>query len=302
MKKFLKKLFLAGALGVGVPALIVVVRLVCAQKAVRDAFAPKPGTEAVFIGSSHTGCTWSEEPAYRNRLVWRSASPFVFSYMRLRELERAGALAGVKVCVMDCDAPAMESLTVKSLERQFLSNLPFAWRYLSLIPVSKVRLLAQACWKPFGSYRISDRPPPDLASWATRRADERRDHIRRHYGTQPPWGSPMLCENWEEKVLDWVGKCQEICARNGVRLVLFASPLTAENPQRTDVRWRGKVDEMIGRFRARGVDYRDFRTACSDDMFRDAHHLTREGARRFTARFYPSILAEPPRTGEAVEK
>jgi hypothetical protein len=292
MKKFLKKLLVAGLLGVGVPALIVAGRLLVAQRTVRETFTLKPETEVVFIGNSHTGCTWHEDPVYKNRVLWRSASPFVFAYMRLLELERLGMLSGVKICVMDCDATSMENLTMKSLERQFLFGLPFTWRYFSLIPLSKIRLGAQVCWKPFVSYRISAKPPPDTVPWSTRTREERRKYLLRNYGEHPPWNDPMLCKGWEEDLLGWIEGCQRVCSRYGVRLILFAGPLVADNPQRADPRWRGKVDEMIERIRARGIEYFDFRAACSDDLFRDAHHLSQEGARVFTKRFYASVLRE----------
>ena len=59
MRKFVIQSIAATGLLLAVDVAVIVVRVALAQKDMADAFAVPPETVAVFIGNSHTGCTFT---------------------------------------------------------------------------------------------------------------------------------------------------------------------------------------------------------------------------------------------------
>ena len=296
MKSFVIQSIAAAGLLLAVDVAVVAARVAFAQKDVADAFAAPPETVAVFIGNSHTGCTFTEAPEFRNRVVWRSATGFVLHYLRFLELERRGAFDGnVKACVVDCDSPSLRHCSRKSMTQDFLGMLPLTWRYWDRTLLTKGEILHAVLTHPGNGFGFRETPPPEVQNWATRRAEERANLQKPRDANARPFqladiASDEYPHNWQARVLDMIRDMKARCDRRGVRLILFASPLANDATERTNPDSWTLVTEFATRVRALGVEYCDFRLACADEKFRDAGHLLPSSSYEFTKRFYAEVL------------
>ena len=304
MKRFSLKVCLAAGALLLLDLAIVVGSIVAKQKAVDATFGVPDGTQVLFIGNSHTGCTFAESPELKSRVVWKIRAGFAFNYVRFLELERRGTLdRGVKVCAIDCDASSFFGLRRDGILFDFSNSYPFAWRYLGAIPMSAPELALEILLRPgsggdVGQDALSE--SPGTPNWAVRASRMSPAELEAYLTSSVDgaaalaacdWDSgEVLPRDWREQVEAMALDMKARCERRGVRLILFAAPLASQCPFRTNpVIWR-QVTEMAARLRARGIDYRDFRRACSDDQFIDAHHLMRGPSAAFTKKFCEEAL------------
>ena len=299
MRKFVIQSIAATGLLLAVDVAVVAARVALAQKDVAAAFTVPPESVAVFIGNSHTGCTFTEAPEFRNRVVWRSATGFALHYLRFLELERRGAFDGnVKACVVDCDSPSLVNCSRKSATKDFLNMLPLTWRYWNRTLLTKGEILRAVLTHPGNGFGFRETPPPEVQNWATRRAEERANLQKPRDANAHPFqladiASDEYPPDWQARVLDMIRDMKARCDRHGVRLILFASPLANDAAERTNPDSWTLVTEFATHVRALGVEYCDFRTACADEKFRDAGHLLRSSSYEFTKRFYAEVLKIP---------
>ena len=297
MRKFVIQSIAAAGLLLAVDVAVIVVRVALAQKDVAAAFTVPPETEVVFIGNSHTGCTFTEAPEFRNRAVWRSATGFMLHYLRFLELERHGAFDGdVKACIVDCDAPSLLRCSRESATQNFLDMLPLTWRYWDRTLLTKGEILRAVLTHPGKGFGFRETPPPEVPNWATRPAEERKRlqtsqvvNVSRFRLSDIV--SDEYPHDWLNRILDRVRDMKARCDRHGVRLILFASPVASDAHERTNLDTWGLVTKLATRVRALGVEYCDFRLACPDEKFRDAGHLLRSSSYEFTKRFYAEVAA-----------
>ena len=303
MKRFLITVSLAAGLLLLLDVAFVVGRIIVNQDEVDAAFDVPPGTEVIFIGNSHTGCTFVEAPEFRNWVLWRSSTGFSLHYIRFREFERRGVLdRGVKVVVMDCDRPAMSNCRFDGMKFDITGTYPCSWRYLTQMPMSMLSLVSEILLYSNRNFWLRESPPADSIDWVTRMngwTKEERDYYLKaeaDAGQTPSndWDSETIFpKNWrkwfDEKLLDMKARCEE----HGVRLVLFASPVSSQSSDRTNPRVYQNVSDIAAHVREMGIEYYDFRTACLDNQFRDAGHLLRRSAYEFTKKFYEDVLKLP---------
>ena len=304
MKKFLTKICLAAGLLLLLDLAIVVGSIVAKQDAVGAAFDVSDETRVLFIGNSHTGCTFTESPELRSRVFWKIRAGFASNYVRFLELERRGALdRGAKACVIDCDASSFFGLRRDGILFDFFNSYPFAWRYLDVIPLSAPALALELLLRPGsgGDFQTAAFPEPaGTPNWATRSSKMSPAELEAYLTssvdgaaelTTCDWDSgEVLPRDWREQVEAMALDMKARCDRHGVRLVLFAAPLASQCPFRTNpVVWQ-QVSDMAARLRARGIEYRDYRLSCSDDQFVDAHHLMHGPSAAFTGKFCDEVL------------
>lgn len=174
MRHFILQSIAAAGMLLAVDIAVIVVRVVLAQKNVSTAFTVPPETEVVFIGNSHTGCTFAEAPEFRNRAVWHSGTGFMLHYLRFLELERRGAFdANMKVCVLDCDASSLLGCAREPIAKDFILMLPLTWRYWDKTLLTKDEVLRTVLMNPSKNFTFCSKPPPEIPNWATRTAEER---------------------------------------------------------------------------------------------------------------------------------
>lgn len=291
MKKFLIKVFYSGIVCAVMLVLVPIIRVVIAQVKLDEVFSVPKGTKVLCIGNSHTGCTWYESSEFKNRVLWTSSTGFATHYMRFREFERRGILdSGVQYCILDCDGPGMGGFSIDGLQKRFVRDLPFAWRYVNYLPLRRYDLFTYVLNHTSQSFSFDEMPPGQVQDWTTRTKDEQESNIIGQYGRiRSDWktGYP---EEWEGAFLWMVGDIKRRCDAHGVRLICFAAPLTSASPARTDQYMWERESRMIEHVKALGVEYYDFRLVCADNEFRDSHHLLRNSSYEFTKRFFRDIL------------
>lgn len=292
MKKFIKGVLSVSALTSCALACIFLLKIVWWQKEVARHFEIPKGTEVVCIGNSHTGCSWFESAEFRNRVLWKSATGFMWHYLRFRELERRGSLdAGVKVVVMDCCGPAMGGFNKMSMKKRFLDNLPFAWRYMRLIPIPMQDLLMEIVCNMNHRYSISEVPPDEVADWTTRTEEEKQSNIINQYGKEVRvWNADEFVDDWQNIYLKLLGDVKLRCEHHGVRFICFAAPLTTQSPARANPMVWDRESMMLEKVKEMGCELYDYRTSCPDNWFRDSHHLLKSSSHKFTKKFYENIL------------
>ena len=301
MKKFIEKLSLAAVFAFALTAVPLCVRTTLWQRKAADVYQVPAGTEVLCIGNSHTGCTWSKAPEFGLRIAWRSDRCFLFSVLRLMEFERLGQLDGIKVVIMDCDWTSVHSFTEEKIRHGFRQEFPSFFRYLALTPVSSADIVMDAVAKWHRKWRFFEQRPTDDVPWTGRTAEEKAVHLANAYSPSALKELKTL-KNADGLTYELVMRAKAICDRHGIRLVLFASPLVSENPERTQpALYSRSLEALIGRIKALGIDYLDFRAAVSDDQFRDATHLSCEGSYNFTRQFCDTILPQLKKAKEQVD-
>ena len=298
MRKFVIQSIAAAGLLLAVDVAVIVVRVALAQKDAAVAFAVPPETVAVFIGNSHTGCTFTEAPEFRNRVVWHSGTGFMLHYLRFLELERRGAFdANMKVCVLDCDSSIL-GCAREPIAKDFILMLPLAWRYWDKTLLTKGEVLRTVLMNPSKHFTFCSKPPPEIPDWTTRSKAERMDHLK-HMGVvarrfqMSDATFDDYPHNWLNRLLDIIRDMKTRCDRHGIRLILFASPIASDANERTNPAVWNLTTKFAARIRKMGVEYYDFRTAYTDEKFRDSAHLLRSSSYEFTKRFYAEVLKIP---------
>lgn len=304
MRKFIIRVIAAAGLFLAADLAFVAGRIAANQSAVEAAFDPPKGTDVIFIGNSHTGCSFAEAPEFRNWVVWRDSTGFPLHYVRFLEFERRGALdGGVKAVVMDCDWSSLKGFQFAALRYDVGRTYPLTWRYLPQLPMSTPALVLEVLLNPNQDVRMRKTPPADSIDFAARMRGwtpaERAYHLGREAkyacDCQRELESEGVCyppgwrQRFEEMVLDMKARCD----RRGIRLVLVAPPVSSQSALRTNAAVWQHVSDMAERVRELGVEHDDFRTACPDEMFHDEGHLMRRSAYAFTRKFYEDVLRLP---------
>ncbi len=301
MKLFLTRV--CAQLGVVIVILtcIAVGRFVRNQHKVDKHFAVPEGTDVLVIGNSHAGCTFTEAPEFRDRVIWHSSMGFVFHYLRFLELERRGVLdRGIKAVIFDCDNSTLNCCSKKHNRENFGLTLPFSWRYVDRIPMSYLEIAKEVLLNAGMSFPKPAIPPPEAPDWTTWSPERKRSYMNLCYGKKD-WYAPKrwdsdtkqfpkdLMARFDEMVLDIKARCE----KRGIRLIFFAAPLTTETPDRVNPAVWEQVDNIKKRVLGLGCEYYDFRLAYPDTRFHDVHHLLRSTSYDFTKRFYTEILKLP---------
>jgi len=300
------KLFLTNVcalLGVVIVILtgIAVVKFVHNQRRVDKHFAVPAGTEVIIIGNSHAGCTFTEAPEFRNRVIWNSSMGFIFHYLRFLELERRGVLdRGIKAVIFDCDSTAIHDCNRENIKRNIERTCAFAWRYVNEIPMPKLEMAVEFVKSFSVKFITQEGVPLETPNWTTLAPKRKRARMLRSWEDRS-WYVPEMWESgrnpfpkdfmarFDEMVLDMKARC----AKRGIRLIFFASPLATDTPSRANPLIWKQGEELKNRVRALGCEYYDFRSAYPDDRFRDDHHILRSTSYDFTKRFYTEILKLP---------
>jgi len=282
-------------------ACLIAGRFVLNQREVNKHFAVPAGTEVLVIGNSHAGCTFTEAPEFRNRVIWHSSMGFIFHYLRFLELERRGVLdRGIKAVIFDCDNSTLNCCSKKHNRENLALTLPFSWRYADKIPMPYLEMAKVALLNASMKFRTVKVTEGKIANWTLWTPEKKRSYMNLCYGKKD-WYAPKrwdsdtkqfpkdLMARFDEMVLDIKARC----AKRGIRLIFFAAPLTTETPDRVNPAVWEQVETIKKRVQGLGCEYYDFRLAYPDTSFHDVHHILRSTSYDFTKRFYTEILKLP---------
>ena len=280
MKRFVLTLISAAILGALVVVLSLTFQIWYGQTAVEKAFVAPKGTRILCLGSSHTGCTWQEGDGVCS--IWLNGSAFVFSLMRLKEMERLGQLDGVKYCIVDADYEGLcGRLKRNHVEETFLQSIHYAWRYIVFLPGDKWEYIwAALTW--LGHRRDFKSSLPSGENVYRSLSDEKRDGLFKEAE------SAILCEAVtsqsvvvaNQRALD---EMKHLCDAYGIHLILFAGPLVNGHPLRGS--HRDLLDGWKLFCKERGVAYWDLRDEMPDELFYDVDHLSLEGRKVISTKY-----------------
>ena len=301
MKKFVANILLAGVGAAMLLAIVLAIRIYRWQGNVRDTFTLPEGTEVVYIGNSHSGCTWTEAPEFKNKVLWNASRSFLYHLLRLRELDRLNDLQNVKVCVMDMGRPAIRGFYPDDTRghyflRHFREELPAVWRYALDIPVFTPRVLAEAFLSGGAECNLQAKRTDAPKPWYEWGEEKQARYIEDNYSDHPIWGKfldTFPSSATEDTLVQLVAEAQAICDRNGIRFILVSTPLASQNPQRIHPdEWSLETTDIQNKLKDMGVQYLDLRASCPDTMFRDADHLHRAASYSFTKSFHEGVLTQ----------
>jgi len=280
MKRFVRTLISAVMLGVLVIALSLTLQIWHGQAAVTKAFTIPNGTRVLCLGSSHTGCTWQEGDGVHS--IWLNGSAFVFSLMRLKELERLGQLSEIKYCLVDADYEGLcGRMKEKHVEETALQSAYFVWRYLEFLSdVEWKYVWAALTW--LGHRRDFKSSLPSGGNVYKSLSDEKRDGLLKEAESAilSETATSQSVVKMNRKALE---EMKRLCDAHGIRLILFAGPLVKGHPLRG--LHRDLLDGWKAFCRERGVEYWDLRDEMSDDLFYDIDHLSTEGRRDISIKY-----------------
>ena len=286
MKRFVIRLLCAVSLGCLVISLSLVIQIWQGYTtSVEKVFTAPAGAKVLCLGSSHTGCTWEEGDGVYS--VWLNGSAFVFSLIRLKEMERLGQLGGVKYCIADADYEGLYGrLRVRHVEETFLQSVHYAWRYVELLPGEGWKY-AWAALTWLGHRRdIKSATPRDGNIYKGLTALKKANLLKS--AELDLMQSTAVSESIVEANKKTLDEMKRLCDTHDIKLILFAGPLVKGHPL------RGAHRDLLNRWitfcRESGVEYWDLRDEMPDEFFYDINHLSDEGRKIISEKYLSRLL------------
>lgn len=249
--------------------------------------------ETVFLGNSHIGRSFVQTREYKNKLIYVNNSTFVAQLWRLAELERQHTLDSVKTIIALYDTSSLR--VHKNIEHlDSLREAPVLYRNLSLLQNNYCKEGLYPVFWSWHPWHLDDCWYEHKYTTAASVVDERRfvnltlaERSRMIKAIrQSKWSlDPVKALTYETLV-----KMKTICERHNVRLVLLATPLVSLHPHQIGRDGSDCLSDAIELAKRNNIEFYDCRKTMEDCYFADAHHLTKEGAGIFTAKFYSEIL------------
>ena len=240
-----------------------------------------------MIGSSQIGCSFEENPRYKNKLVWRPSIPVQFTLMWVLELCRQGRLGSVKTIVTDLNYATMGVQKGENLARYWYEMLPVSWRYPELLPLSAWVLPLSPLKYPTRSFEVVSSGHVDPGIALPARSDEwkakRWRECQENHVLPPPECS--MCFGWRQSVLASFMRLNEICRQRGIQFVVVRPPLSQYYRDHMDMNTQSELEGLVAELKASGITVDDCSEVLPDDFFMDLIHLSSGGAKKFTAHF-----------------
>lgn len=295
MKRFLLSVLLFASLVGLCLAAVFAWRVGKQQGALRKSLAVRPDQSILFIGDSHIGCSFVEEPRFHNRIVWASSLPQSFTLMRLLDMERLGTLSPVRTLVLELGVQNFGQHDSELLKVHTLRSLGFAWRHLDKVPLAPMELYPFLITHLSGRMFIVDKPPTHTKSLLDQPEALRQKDLRATLDRAFKWHQhpETLAPNWQSALKETFAEIQALCARHNIRVVCFTAPVSSFYREATPPESTALLQHFADFLRARGIPYYDLSAWCEDRDFYDCTHLSLPAAARFTERFYREILQEP---------
>ena len=292
MKRFVSNFSrFAAIVGIVLPV-PVIWRVIYWQPRVEASLWVEPWQRVLFIGDSHIGCTFVEDPKYENRIIWEASMPQQFTTMRLREMEKRGSLKGVEVLVLDFGLQSIGQQRRERMKEFWWRMLPISYKHCDLLPLSWCDFLSQFVSPPSCRIHIIEDMPTANISILSRSRDEKEEEFEKTAEMHFRWTDhpELMCTRWEESLKAAVCEIQDICKRNNIKLLFFTAPLTSYYNDSIPQRVEEKLQEFVGFIKELGVPYYDLRRWGRDDDFRDCFHFRLDGAIKFTEWFYREVI------------
>lgn len=268
---------------------VIAFRLVDGKKKVVDVHTITNGIDYVFLGSSRMGCSIIESPEFRNRVIWQSSQSHHFVLMRLLEMERLGQLCQVKGCFVEMNSPCLGSYARETVINGIVGALPLTWRYFeSVTDIEKFDVLKRLFANPKQTFGIEESQPDDTMPFTQRSSVAQMRNVTEcidgHFGwlgeSEEKWQS---VKSATDVLLREIGN---VCFRNAIKVYYIQVPVTGLYAQRMPSRARMFDEYIVAKAASLGFEIVTVPDCIDDVLFRDAHHLSKVGARYFTEYIY----------------
>jgi len=293
MRRFAIKLSLVAVIMTSIIVAMHVFVVVRQQQEVDRVYTLEPCQDILVLSSSELGCAIVQAPKYHNKTLWVSDTSATSQLMRLRELERRGQLANVKMLMVPFNYTILMAQNAMTDKWALYQELSVSWRYLDLLPCSKMEFLAYIAsnlrW-PFHVH-ISDSPPV-RGSLAERPKDWRDSFFRTQCSKPTDDFSKSLPEGWEARLLRIYEEMFSICQRHNIRMIVVQCPLlpqfdACQLPSTFALR-----DEWVRKLRQLGAEYCVPECSLDEHDFFDTRHLVPASSIKFTDALY-RVLSLP---------
>ena len=253
-----------------------------------------PSTEVLFIGSSQVGCSIDEDEENRYHLqkLWVSDTITPSFLMRLKELDRRGQLANIKMIAVPFNINSIRAQAARNYLWAWYQELPIAWRYMELLPYSHLRLIQYIlCNLRYPFYMHFSENTPERDGLAARPESYRKQMIemfvRLARNVKPQGTSP----DWEEHLLEAYREMNLIAMRHGIRFIVFKAPLLPQYELNLSDDVMYKVSMFEQKLKSVGIEYVAPNIALDSQYFFDDAHLIKSGAKIFTEVLFSTIYA-----------
>ena len=286
MVRFLSRLALLAAILLMVIIGMHAVAIWDMQDELKSAYTISPSTEVLFLGSSQTGCSIDEDESqtYRLKKLWVSETIAPSCLMRLRELERRGQLERVKTVVVPFNVNSVTVQTRQGYLWAWYLELPVSWRYMDMLPYSKLELAWYIlCNQRFPFRMLLEEFPPDRQGLASRPEAYRNKMLSMFRQMAQETRACGSAPQWEERLFGAYREMDEICRRHGIRFVVYKAPLLQEFERNLPAETQNRIAVYEQRLRDMHIEYVKPQIELDERYFFDNVHLTMPGAKLFTA-------------------
>ena len=252
----------------------------------------------LVLGDSHADSAFVEDKKLGIRIAGRHSSPMNVTLMRLKEIERRGALRSVRFCVVNLCHTSVMPWTYEQQKEAVWNFLPYALRYKEWIPVSGLRLFLLLADQTLHYPEITPELVCTPADYSPRPSILERSKqevqsdlsvcLKRHFS----WDSKTddIIPNWRESMKTVIGEMKNVCDRNGTKLVFFSAPLSQAYRANIPEWAKDNLNGWVAFAHSLSIPYFDYSSACGDDMLRDCNHIRLQCAPEFSARFCREAL------------
>lgn len=292
MRRFIAQVCLFLSLVVAMSLGVVAVRVASHAEEVEATMKLEPWQKILFIGDSHIGCTFIQSQQYENCVLWESSMPQQFTLMRLREMEKRGALNGVELLVLDIGLQSIGQQRVKRMKEFWWRMIPISIYHPDVLPLSTWDRIDQVVKKPNGRIHVREDMPTADVSVLKRTREAQEADFQETTETHFEWinRSDEMCCDWSDSLRRAIDEISVICRRNDIPLVFITAPLTSYYVEAIPKDVNEKLREFTDQIAHKGIPYYDLRDWGEDDDFRDCFHFRYSGAMKFTEWFYREIV------------
>lgn len=289
MKRFLTRFALLVMAMLCIIAIMHVVAVWSLRDDLERTYTIKPSTEVLFIGSSQMGCSIDEDEAdhYHLQKIWVSYTLTSSFLMRLKELERRGQLDTLKVVVVPFNVYSAVFQDKNGYLWSWYQELPVSWRYLDMLPYSKLEFAWYILCNLRFPFNIHLHESPPIRKGLASHTEAYREKLTASFCEfASAFKVEGLSPGWVDDLLGAYEEMRNICARKGIRFVVYKAPILSGVEQHFQKDFMAQISQLEDALLERGIEYIKPEINLGDQYFFDNVHLITDGAKLFTGELF----------------
>ena len=283
MKKLLLKLSLVVMASCAVVVAVVLHDTLKALEESEQAYSATSVRDVLVVGSSQEGCSIVESERFKSKVLWVSQTVPASYLSRLFELERRGALGGVKTLIVYFNDQVYRLYSDNEIKFAMSIELPLSWRYCDVYGVSRMRLLGymmQNLRFPL-NIRLAERAPDERPSVVKKC---KKDFVKFESDTArsaKSFVAPVHRDERIRRLSEVYARMKEVCDRHHIQMIVVDYPSypVFEDMQPEFV--KKDVETVYRNMKAMGITCHVARRY-PKSFYCDYVHMTRTAADQFT--------------------